>query len=213
MAQAKTPSHPNASMWRGFCVPIKQEYLTEECGTDLDLYPGWCKWTNGAWKTLIVQTFVMSQEGIQAYFLSHWGKMAYGECAHFETSIGETSGGGGLSPHPWNGSFLLPNNKSDPTYDQNSYVYPSNAEATFVNAQGSIDFRKASKPCHVGIHWEALAENYPMSTRMPEFQSFFWIFALFCIGEISHQQHTGGDSKKWLIVWQFAFFFNKVFGL
>ena len=59
-------------------------------------------------------------------------------------------------------------------------------------AQGRKDFRKPSKPCHVGIHWIALAEYSQMSTHVPGFQSFFRFFASFCIGQISHHQHKGG---------------------
>ena len=59
------------------------------------------------------------------------------------------------------------------------------------NAQERKDFWKPSKPCHVGIHWKALAEYSQMSTHMPGFQWFFRIFALFCIGQLSHQQHKG----------------------
>ena len=33
-------------------------------------------------------------------------------------------------------------------------------------------FWKSSKPCHVGIHWIALAEFSQMSTHVPRFQSF-----------------------------------------
>ena len=40
------------------------------------------------------------------------------------------------------------------------------------------NLRKLSKPCHVGIHWIALAEFYQMSTHVPGFQSFT---VLFCI--------------------------------
>ena len=38
------------------------------------------------------------------------------------------------------------------------------------------------KPCHVGIHWKALAEHYQMSINVPGFQSYFRLFASFCIG-------------------------------
>ena len=38
------------------------------------------------------------------------------------------------------------------------------------------DFRKPSKPGHVGIHLIALAEYSPMSTNMPRFKSFFQVF-------------------------------------
>ena len=56
------------------------------------------------------------------------------------------------------------------------------------------DFRKPSKPCHVGVHWIALIEYFQMSTHLPGFQSFFRVFASFCIGQISHQQHKGLES-------------------
>ena len=36
--------------------------------------------------------------------------------------------------------------------------------------------RKHSKPCHVGIHWIALAECSQMSTHVPGFQSFSRFF-------------------------------------
>ena len=44
-------------------------------------------------------------------------------------------------------------------------------------AKGCKDFWKSSKPCHVGIHWKALAEYFQMSTHLPRFQLFFRIFA------------------------------------
>ena len=44
-------------------------------------------------------------------------------------------------------------------------------------AQGLKHFEKLYKPCHVGIHWTALAEYYHMSSNMPGFQSFFRYFA------------------------------------
>ena len=40
-------------------------------------------------------------------------------------------------------------------------------------ALGRKYFWKPSKPCHVGIHWIALAEYSQMSTHVPGFQSFF----------------------------------------
>ena len=55
--------------------------------------------------------------------------------------------------------------------------------------QGRKDFWKPSKPCHVGIHWKALAECSQMSTHLPGFQSFLRLFASFCIDQIRHQQH------------------------
>ena len=73
------------------------------------------------------------------------------------------------------------------------YIYfnPSNAEATYVQTQGSRDFCKPSKPCHVCIHKIALTEYAQMSTNIPGFQSFFTIFASFYTGKISHHQHKG----------------------
>ena len=40
-------------------------------------------------------------------------------------------------------------------------------------AQDRKDFINLSKPCHVGIHWIALAEYSHMSTHLPGFHSFF----------------------------------------
>ena len=61
-------------------------------------------------------------------------------------------------------------------------------------AQGWKDFRKPSKPFHIGIHWIALAEYSPMSTHLSGFQSCFRFFASICICKISHKQHKGQDS-------------------
>ena len=44
--------------------------------------------------------------------------------------------------------------------------------------QGWKGFWKPSEPCHVGIHWIALAEPSQMSTHMPGFQSFFRFFRI-----------------------------------
>ena len=52
-------------------------------------------------------------------------------------------------------------------------------------------FLKSSKPCHVGIHWIALAEYSQMGNHMPGLQSFFSLFASFCNGQISQQSHKG----------------------
>ena len=57
-------------------------------------------------------------------------------------------------------------------------------------AQRLKDFWNPSKPCDVGTHWKALDEYFQMSTHLPGFQSFFRIFASFCIGKIIHQQHN-----------------------
>ena len=53
------------------------------------------------------------------------------------------------------------------------------------------DHSKPSKPCHIGMHWIALAEYSQMNTQVSGFQSFFRLFASVCIGQISHQQHKG----------------------
>ena len=53
------------------------------------------------------------------------------------------------------------------------HLNPSNDEATFAKAQGRKPFWKRSKPCHIGIHWKALAEYCQMSTHVPGFQFFF----------------------------------------
>ena len=38
-------------------------------------------------------------------------------------------------------------------------INPSDAEAFLSEAQKCKDLWKTSKPCHIGIHWIALAEN------------------------------------------------------
>ena len=54
-------------------------------------------------------------------------------------------------------------------------------------AHGCNDFWKTPKPCHVGIHWIALAEYSQMSTHMPGFFESSFVF----LHQISHQQHEG----------------------
>ena len=49
-------------------------------------------------------------------------------------------------------------------------INPSNAKATFVQC---IRVLRPTKPCHVGIHWIALAESSQMSSHVPGFQSGF----------------------------------------
>ena len=70
-------------------------------------------------------------------------------------------------------------------------VNHSIAETTFVRTQKLKNLWKSSKPCHLGIHLKALIEYSQMSTHLPGFQSFSRFFDLFCIGQISHQQHKG----------------------
>ena len=43
-----------------------------------------------------------------------------------------------------------------------------------------------------------------MNTNLPGFQSFFQVFAYFCIGQISHQQHKG----KYIFFARKDFFFQ-----
>ena len=72
------------------------------------------------------------------------------------------------------------------------FLNPSDAEVTFIQGTRMQSFFwKPFKPCHVGIHLKALTEFSHMSTYMPGFESFFSFLAWFCIGQISHQQHTG----------------------
>ena len=54
-------------------------------------------------------------------------------------------------------------------------IKPCNVEATLVQSTRMQRFLKPYKPCHVGIHWKAFADNHQMSTHLPGFQSFFWI--------------------------------------
>ena len=44
---------------------------------------------------------------------------------------------------------------------------------SFLQSTRTHNLWKASKPCHVGIHWIALHEYSQMSTHLPGFQSFF----------------------------------------
>ena len=52
-------------------------------------------------------------------------------------------------------------------------------------ARGRKGLLKPSKPCHVGIHWIALAEYSQMSTHMPGFQSFSGFLHLFVLVELA----------------------------
>ena len=49
-------------------------------------------------------------------------------------------------------------------------------------------------PCHVGIHWKALAEFSQMSTHLPWFQSFLSFLSSFYIAQISNNQLRGYPS-------------------
>ena len=58
-------------------------------------------------------------------------------------------------------------------------------------AKGLKDFCKASKPCHVDIHWIALIKYSDEYPYMPVIQSFISFFASLRIGKISHLQYKG----------------------
>ena len=62
------------------------------------------------------------------------------------------------------------------------YINPSNAQATLV--QRTQKKLKPFKPCHVGIHWIALAVYFQMSTHLPGFRSFFRFLHLFVLIEL-----------------------------
>ena len=66
-----------------------------------------------------------------------------------------------------------------------SLLNPSNAEAILSSkAQGNRNLCKPSKPCHVGIHWIALAEYSQMSTHLPGFQSIFRFLHHFVLAKL-----------------------------
>ena len=59
-----------------------------------------------------------------------------------------------------------------------SSIYPSNAQATYIQSTRTQRFLTTSKPCHVGIHTKALTDYSQMRTNAPGFQ---FIFKVFCI--------------------------------
>ena len=65
----------------------------------------------------------------------------------------------------------------------NLHANPSIAEATFVQITRMQRFLKASKPCHVGIHWMALAESALRYVPLCQgfIHLFFRLFASFRI--------------------------------
>ena len=70
---------------------------------------------------------------------------------------------------------------------RNSWNITQTAPHTHLNlCNGCKDFWNPSKPCHLGIHWIALAEYSQMSTHGPGFQPFFRFFASFCNGQINN---------------------------
>ena len=52
-------------------------------------------------------------------------------------------------------------------------------------AQGGKYFGKTSQPCHVCIHWKALAEHFHMSTHLPGFRSFFRFMHPFVLTKLA----------------------------
>ena len=71
------------------------------------------------------------------------------------------------------------------TYIHTLCINPSNAMATFVQSTIMQIFLKPSKPCHVGIHWRALAEHSQMSTHLPRFQSFLGFLYHFVLAKFA----------------------------
>ena len=78
----------------------------------------------------------------------------------------------------------------DPTTDMYGITFPMQSLLS-SKEQGRKDFKKPTKPCHVGIHCIALAEHSQMSTHVPGFQSFLRVFATSCTEIIIRQQHMG----------------------
>ena len=76
-------------------------------------------------------------------------------------------------------------------YFVNSFLSLSMLRLLLSKAQKLKNLWKSSKPYHFGIHWKALIEYSQMSTHLPGFQLFFSFFTIFCIDQISHQQHKG----------------------
>ena len=52
-------------------------------------------------------------------------------------------------------------------------------------AQRPKDLWKQANPCHVGIHWKALADFSQMSTHVSGFRSFFRFFASFVFAKVA----------------------------
>ena len=98
---------------------------------------------------------------------------------------------------PWYLTYtLLPSKKQIPM-TISKLVNTFNAEAIHSSKEkGRKYFLNPSKPCHVGIHWIALAEYSQMSTHLPGAKSFLRVFASFCIGQISHHQRCYKGLKK-----------------
>ena len=83
-------------------------------------------------------------------------------------------------------------------FNWQSLLNPSNAEASSVQStrmqtsrrfskilSNAKNFWKPSKPCHVGIHWKALAEYFQLSTHLPGFQSFSGFLHHFVLAKLA----------------------------
>ena len=78
-----------------------------------------------------------------------------------------------------------------------SHVWASNLTLPVLGllsfkAQDNWEIMETLSCC---IHWKALAEYSQMSTHMSQFQSFFGIFAYFCIGQSSNQRRKAWNNS------------------
>ena len=88
--------------------------------------------------------------------------------------------------------------------------------------QGRKDFWKPFKPCHVGIHWIALAEHSQMSTHLPGFPSFLKVFCIvLCWPKLATSSiRFKGSSRNcypdlwyfWQYLWHWVWFYQTVEG-
>ena len=117
------------------------------------------------WSSHVIRCFLRSNK-----IRSHYQKVLTSKAQTF--IITSTWNGWGLR-------FLCYDRRSQPRS-----LTPPMLRLLSSEAQGCKDFWKSSKPCHIGIHLAALAENTQMTTHVPGFQSFFKLFASFCIGQI-----------------------------
>ena len=83
---------------------------------------------------------------------------------------------------------------------------PSSAKTIFSKSKTMQRFFwTPSKPCHVGIHWIAIAEYSQMSTHMPWFQSFFKGFLHhFILAKFATSSIRANIALPCLYVWPWA---------
>ena len=62
--------------------------------------------------------------------------------------------------------------------------------------QGCKDFFKSSKPCHIGIHRIALAEQTQMSTHKPSFLHQF-VLAKLATSSIRVKRKNASNGRSW----------------